>query len=666
MWTGFEAKYRSVRVKATMNVEELTQEIGFVCERVSGGAGGPIIATYLDSPTPKDRAVGESVTIAGWVISEYPSSEIKIVVRGPVGEEVAPLSVRRPDVLSAFEHTISNRDVMCGFKIIAPLQNILEISALCHGQLYPLFIVSTTRIAINRDSSLNSVLLSRQRLSTENSAHKSYVQHRIFDESTEEFLGLHLEDLFASQNISAAIRHGFVEQEQAHCIECISTLRKPGILNDWLSTAQSSNRISLPSPFEHALARCNTSWLANDKIEHIHCNWLFFTSPTESFIVIQHVTQADAIYFPNRNVLIVFQHYSASIFKRQMKLLASDFDEIFQVKPARSFGSVIASSVRPFHFFNDTIPILTHLIDIGALKRDVKIFGIKGWDYADFAKLYAHHSNTSSLAPEEINKQNAELASFSIKIGCEGSALSGDVLSRSDELVSSMSQRVAGRDVRKLASELSGRFPILWVGFTGQKRRWVEQVEGAAYVINSLARAYPGLAVILDGWTCPEHLREDDLREMALDRQVTSAVISHLGEEIPAYISIGMTPADKIYLAQNIDLFLANYGTGSIYVSRFARKPGVTHINSNFPRFGHIHGPVLEIDQTLIRDIADPTTDRTDYVSYSLAPERVLDAILKILESGICLADRHKKHGLVSQAQMAEPVELPPDVLEDG
>ena len=41
----------------------------------------------------------------------------------------------------------------------------------------------------------------------------------------------------------------------------------------------------------------------------------------------------------------------------------------------------------------------------------------------------------------------------------------------------------------------------IWIGITGQKRSWQEQIEGYAGILNKLLEEYNGLTVIIDGMT---------------------------------------------------------------------------------------------------------------------------------------------------------------------
>ena len=58
--------------------------------------------------------------------------------------------------------------------------------------------------------------------------------------------------------------------------------------------------------------------------------------------------------------------------------------------------------------------------------------------------------------------------------------------------------------------------PLVWVGITGQKRCWLEQISGTVHILNKLYEYYPNLGVIFDGWTpsleCSKHHRKEALK----------------------------------------------------------------------------------------------------------------------------------------------------------
>ena len=41
----------------------------------------------------------------------------------------------------------------------------------------------------------------------------------------------------------------------------------------------------------------------------------------------------------------------------------------------------------------------------------------------------------------------------------------------------------------------------LWFGITGQKRSWLEQVDGCVSLVKEVLKYYTSLTLIIDGWT---------------------------------------------------------------------------------------------------------------------------------------------------------------------
>ena len=165
--------------------------------------------------------------------------------------------------------------------------------------------------------------------------------------------------------------------------------------------------------------------------------------------------------------------------------------------------------------------------------------------------------------------------------------------------------------------------PLLWVGITGQKRCWLEQVEGTAAILNKLYEHYPNLGVVFDGWTPPlvSGDRSDYHRkESRKDNDVIQEIIKKLPSQ-KAYgrfgIIAGLPMLEKIRIGMSVDLFMANYTTGSINIARICQKPGVGHMSNKMVQIHkaqHIHYCTKVIDHGISRKTnADPEKSRWIY-----------------------------------------------------
>lgn len=123
---------------------------------------------------------------------------------------------------------------------------------------------------------------------------------------------------------------------------------------------------------------------------------------------------------------------------------------------------------------------------------------------------------------------------------------------------------------------------ILWVGITGQKRSWLNQVQGHIDIVTELQRNFPRLLLLLDGFTAPLD-RKVDVPE---DQEVATAIIEGLGGAVDVLNLVGEDYSTKIAACQNAQIFIANAGGGCIVPLRFCGLPGVLHSNHTLRAFG--------------------------------------------------------------------------------
>lgn len=195
---------------------------------------------------------------------------------------------------------------------------------------------------------------------------------------------------------------------------------------------------------------------------------------------------------------------------------------------------------------------------------------------------------------------------------------------------------------------------VLWIGITGQKRSWLDQVEGHAAIANALARLHPTLVLLIDGMTAPHGRRtlhvEDDL--------VAEAIRRRLAPNVLAVPLIGADYATKIAYGHGAHAFIANGGSGSLTPLRFCGLPGVLHSNDAIRTFEGDRYPqeVHFVDSAWVREVPHPENPRGDWVSYRIPWQHIHNLLAGILA----------RRGLAAPAPLAvPPVEsLPPGDFE--
>jgi hypothetical protein len=122
---------------------------------------------------------------------------------------------------------------------------------------------------------------------------------------------------------------------------------------------------------------------------------------------------------------------------------------------------------------------------------------------------------------------------------------------------------------------------VLWIGVTGQKRSWCEQVVGYANIINYFHDKYKSMTVIIDGWTSytgGSGTNQDDIT-------VFDEIKSLINPSVNVISVINLEYKTKIGYAKNIDLFISNAGGGAIVPLKICNKKGVVHSNGGFNPF---------------------------------------------------------------------------------
>lgn len=74
---------------------------------------------------------------------------------------------------------------------------------------------------------------------------------------------------------------------------------------------------------------------------------------------------------------------------------------------------------------------------------------------------------------------------------------------------------------------------------------------------------------------------------------------------------------EKIKQALTCDFYLANYASGSLFVSRFAGIKGLSHLNNNMNREHHIHHFNTELPSSIVTDVLEDGKVG-HHVSYSI------------------------------------------------
>lgn len=135
----------------------------------------------------------------------------------------------------------------------------------------------------------------------------------------------------------------------------------------------------------------------------------------------------------------------------------------------------------------------------------------------------------------------------------------------------------ASRRIRKFRMD----HPIvLLVTIRVGNRCWVEQTDGLIAIINTLAKDFPGIGVVIDGLNAGleiSHVQMDATQEQAIAEDIINGC-----PDVDIFNTINCPVQESIIVAMMIDAFLAPIGAGMAKYRWIANKPGVAYSNTLF------------------------------------------------------------------------------------
>ena len=368
-------------------------------------------------------------------------------------------------------------------------------------------------------------------------------------------------------------------------------------------------------------------------------NVLMVQDAGHRLFVFQGVTSCDAVFIPGLNLLIIVCHITPQQILQCFRELSLT-PEFFKLNRSRSFLGYLVGHSRPYHCNYDSLLALQHIREEGELLPEDALFSKADEAYIDLGAGLGLSQQHKSRTKGALNKMTESEDGYLLKLGfwfwCDQKPDP-----RSFELASNVdnSLRQYASSDSILATSGSMQFmeeckPLLWVGITGQKRCWLEQVEGTAHILNTLYEHYPKLGVIFDGWTPPLTSSDYHRKEARKDNDIIQEIIKNLTFRKQGRFGViaGLPMLEKIRVGMAVDLFVANYTTGSINVARICQKPGVGHMSRKMAnhRSQHIHYRTREIDPLLVQDKGDSHT-LAGYVDYSLPWQAIYNQLIDIL-----------------------------------
>ena len=370
----------------------------------------------------------------------------------------------------------------------------------------------------------------------------------------------------------------------------------------------------------------------------LNWNLLLVQEGEQRFVVFQGVSSSDAVLLPGINMLLLVCHLEASIVDSCLQILSRSPAFFTNSRPAHFAGYLVGHS-RPYHCFYDGLLALQAVREANQLKPDDALFSKDDEAFVDLGRCLELAQPHQQLSKEALNELTERNGSYLLQLGFwfhtraedpKLRALAGAV----DRQLLDAAKRDSELEAIGALKQLERCTPLIWVGITGQKRSWVEQVEGTAALLNALHAVYPRLGVIFDGWTPPLHSSDYHRREARNDDRVIRRILKRLRFKSRGRVGVvaGLPLLEKVRVGLGVDAFVANYTTGSLNVARICAKPGVGHMGQRMAasKHQHIHHHTREVPAELVKDVSDPSTP-TGYVNYSLPWQALYEGLLQVL-----------------------------------
>jgi hypothetical protein len=240
---------------------------------------------------------------------------------------------------------------------------------------------------------------------------------------------------------------------------------------------------------------------------------------------------------------------------------SSSIQKIQKTRP--HYRGLLLNADRPFHFLFD------ELLYFFLIQQEVNLHFSPS--FGQLAFVY-----DSSYGPKVCD--NLAFSGFQETIYLRLKGVGVHVRTYTGELYESFTQmgiKLLEDNPSRPVPDIPGDSFVVWLGITGQKRSWIEQVDGYVEVIEFIGRIHRHVTLIIDGWTQPEGSNKQTPEDWDIAFEIIDKAKFHSNTRI--VIAIDMNYSQKLRLCSRVDFFIANHGSGCIVPHILLRKPGILH-----------------------------------------------------------------------------------------
>lgn len=597
-----------------------------------------IFFAYCQSPQHETIHNKETIKINGWILQRSDLSEIKILAKCNDSEYITNISIERKDVIARYGNAnkLFLKQELCGFEIEIPYEQKIQTIQL---------------IAIKKNAEHSWITINvSSKISTIRNSKAAWIKYctsraaEITREEIDDFNAIsEIEKksiIFASPttiyNSEQLITHAQIPPDNTRStINFFSHINDQDFISSTIEKATTKNKITIPSPLGAGNSHCTESFTSDQNITILK----FTNEDGEVFFAYQSIAFIDSIFFPLRNIYLIFQDIQAESARNHLTKAFQDFEEKIQYaihSNENEFIGIITGHNRPYHYFYNTLPAIQKLSEDNVLQKIGKLISLPGCNYIEIENLFPEAKNKEVILSHPQLRRLLQEKKFLCQLGFKFINSDHQAISTINKLDKLLRNTHKPKDSSTLDNQLNLKkfFPVIWFGIMNQKRCWIEQIPAAANILNEIKKSFPSLAVVFDGWTMPLSPTDLDKQEIKKDHKTIEEITKKLDQEILAINIAGQSAAKKIQIAANIDCYIGNGAAGILFVDRIADRLGIGHLNKkmiNSPLYLHRNATILPPEQII--DIED--SGRADYISYSANPDFIKKTLINLIEKSV-------------------------------
>lgn len=356
----------------------------------------------------------------------------------------------------------------------------------------------------------------------------------------------------------------------------------------------------------------------------------FFIEP---FYILQENFTFEGIFFPKRKIFLYTNGCLSPKNKiekllKQLATYSFEYGKYFQTVP--KFGGIRIEHQSPYHYLYFNIPALE------VYNTDIKKINPKIWcdadkNYIDLKKCYKDEIDNVIYNSFLVNKPPIDIEKniFLLTLGLKTHWVSDKIRNGIDFRIRIWASNLKFDELKIIQDYKNKGYMIVWLGVMTGKRSWLEEKETYIKLIQKLSKNKKVL-IFIDGWT--NSLRSSEKPSGAglygNDEIMFNEIkIICQRDNVKMISLIGKNAGIKVSCASFVDFFIANHGTGSIWVDRVARRKGLTHI-SNVARNNadtiHDHHNSILLSELLVHDKLDEKEKKNFEISYSIDSDAFL------------------------------------------